>query len=202
MITTIIDQRAKNRLEIRNLILATARELFIHEGFESFSLRRLAVQIGYSPAAIYNHFKSKGSIFECLAEESFAALQAAAEEIKPIAGEEPLDRLRRGLWGYVNFGLKNPDHYRFAFLIHTSVSTNRRNPRAAYLGLQRRLEACIEAGQIPNGDIDLLAQSLWAAVHGVTSLLIQRPEFPWAGRRKLITQVIDGALKGIVTHNK
>jgi len=33
---------------------------------ESFSLRRLARQIGYSPAAIYRHFRDKDEIFSCL----------------------------------------------------------------------------------------------------------------------------------------
>lgn len=34
--------------------------------------------------------------------------------------------------------------------------------------------------------VDLLAQSLWTSLHGLVSLLIARPAFPWADRERLI----------------
>jgi AcrR family transcriptional regulator len=50
-----VQLRTRNKAEIRTLILNTARASFVHEGYESFSLRRLARQIGYSPAAEPRH---------------------------------------------------------------------------------------------------------------------------------------------------
>jgi hypothetical protein len=44
-----------------------------------------------------------------------------------------------------------------------------------------------------------MSQSLWAAAHGVTSLLVQRPSFPWVARNKLIAQVIKSAVEGLLT---
>jgi AcrR family transcriptional regulator len=183
-------------------ILAAAREIFVREGYENFSMRALAEQIGYSTAATYKHFKSKAEIFERLADESFAALMAASESVKSITGENPVDRLKRGMLQYVNFGLQNPDHYRIAFLLHQPGTTRRPKPTVAYAGLKSRVRACIDAGRFRSENANWMAQSLWAAAHGITSLLIQKPAFPWVARRRLIVQVIDSAVDGLLAQRK
>ena len=81
----VLQLRTRNKAEIRALILNTARASFVHQGYESFSLRRLAGQIGYSPAAIYRHFRDKDEIFSCLREESFDALVKASSAVVPRA---------------------------------------------------------------------------------------------------------------------
>jgi AcrR family transcriptional regulator len=196
------NRRAKYKAGVQAEILEAARQLFAQEGYEKFSMRALAERIGYSTAATYKHFKSKGEIFEYLAEESFAALMAASESVKNIRGEDPVARLKRGMHAYVNFGLESPGHYRFAFLVHRPVSIRPPKPRAAYSGLRGRVQNCIDAGKFRRGDAELMAQSLWAAAHGVTSLLIQKPTFPWVARRKLIGQVVDSAIAGLLAGRK
>jgi AcrR family transcriptional regulator len=193
-----IQTRERHREEMRRRILDAARASFIHEGYESFSLRKLAQQIEYSPAAIYKYFKNKNEIFECLAEESFAALVETSSRVKPAKAEDPVDTLKRGMRAYVDFGLKNPDHYRFAFLLQPVETTRPPKPRAAYEGLRDRVQKCIDAGRFRRGNVELMAQSLWAAAHGVTSLLVQRPSFPWAAHSKLISQVINSAVQGLL----
>src|SRR5450432_3798482 len=202
MTTTAILPRKQYKTEVRAAILAAARQIFVHEGYASFSLRKLAAQIGYSPAAIYKHFKSKAEIFDCLAEESFAALTSTSASVKTIDGEDPVDRLKRGVWAYVNFGLDNPEHYRFAFLLTPPNENKPPKPRAAYAGLRQRVQICIDAGRFYAGDAELMAQSLWAAAHGVTSLLVQKPAFPWVGKRRLITRVIDSSIAGLLSENQ
>ena len=193
-------RRARYKAGVQSEILEAAREIFIREGYEGFSMRILADRIGYSAAATYRHFKSKGEIFQRLADESFAALMQASANVKPIESEDPVNRLKRGMLAYVDFGLKNPDHYRIAFLLHRpdrpDISEASR-PTAAIAGLKSRVRACIDAGRFQAEDLDLLAQSLWAAVHGVTSLLIERPSFPWVARGRLIARVIDSAVEGL-----
>lgn len=160
-------------------------------------MRRLAAQIGYSPSAIYRHFKDKGEILDSLVEESFAVLVASSAKMVEIADEAPVDRLKRGMRAYVEFGLGNPDHYRFAFLQQSAGRAPTAAGRLAYEGLRGRIRTCVEAGYFPDNDLDLMAQSLWSAAHGVTSLLIQRQGFPWVAREVLVDQVIDSAVLGL-----
>lgn len=46
----------------RREILDAARELFINEGYEKFTMRKLAQKIGYSPTTIYIYFKGKDDL--------------------------------------------------------------------------------------------------------------------------------------------
>jgi AcrR family transcriptional regulator len=196
--------RDRTKAELRALILNTARSLFVHEGYESFSLRKVAQQVGYSPAAIYKHFSSKKDIFESLTEESFAALVQASAAITPAPGEDPVHVLKRGMHAYVAFGLANPDHYRFAFLLPAQKSATPAapyRPRPAYSALRDRVQRCIDSERLRSGNLDLFAQSLWSAVHGVTSLLVQRPEFPWVDRDQLIARVIESAVQGLLAES-
>jgi hypothetical protein len=41
------------------------------------------------------------------------------------------------------------------------------------------------------------ARALWAALHGVTSLLIQMPNFAWGDQKALVESVIDTAIEGL-----
>lgn len=192
--------RETKKAEIRSLILGSARKSLVNEGYENFSLRGLAQQIGYSAAAIYRHFKSKDDIFACLTAESFDLLMKASSSVVPKHDEDPVSVLKRGMHAYVAFGLKNPDHYRIAFLLGGGAANRPHRPRAAYDALRSRIQRCIDAGQIYPADPDLLAQSLWAAAHGITSLLVQRPSFPWVARSKLVDRVIDSAVDALLVH--
>jgi AcrR family transcriptional regulator len=161
-------------------------------------LRKVAHEIGYSPAAIYKHFSSKNEIFESLMEESFAALVEASAAVVPAPGEDPVSVLKRGLHAYAAFGLGNPDHYRFAFLLAAHKPAAPYRPRASYLTLRGRVQRCIDGGRFRAENADLLSQALWSAVHGVTSLLVQRPEFPWVKKDKLMERVIESAVQGLL----
>lgn len=197
-----IERRIKYKAEVRAEILEAARQIFVHEGYENFSMRALAQRIGYTPAATYRHFKSKSEIFSCLSAESFAGLMEASANVKNIEAEDPVDRLKRGMLAYVNFGLRNPDHYRIAFLLQHPGETTPPGPNAAFTSLTGRVQSCIAAGRFGSGDAELMAQSLWAASHGITSLLIQKPSFPWVARRKLIARVIDSAVEGLLVRSQ
>ncbi len=76
-------KRAVDALK-RDLILEAAKRVFETEGLEGASLRAIAAEAGYTPAALYFHFASKEALYAALLERSLAALKtsvyAAAEE--------------------------------------------------------------------------------------------------------------------------
>ena len=53
------ERREREKSETRDKILDAARELFVTEGYEGVSMRRVADKIEYSPTAIYVHFADK-----------------------------------------------------------------------------------------------------------------------------------------------
>jgi len=194
-------RRQKRKAQLRADILAAARLIFVHDGYEHFSIRKLADRVGYSPGNIYLYFKGKHEIFDCLVEESFSALLAALPQPDDNTSKDPVALLKQSLREYVGFGLRHPNHYRFSFLMQPTATGRRHKQRAAYESLLRKVRLCVAAKALKSSDVDCVAQALWAAAHGVTSLLIARPKFPWVDRNKLIERVLESAVDSLLRSN-
>jgi AcrR family transcriptional regulator len=192
-------RREKHRDELRTLILESARQIFVREGYESFSMRKLAQKIEYSPGSIYLHFKNKEELFESLVEESFGRLLKALTRISNgQSGGDPVASLKKGLRTYVEFGLRNPNDYRFAFLLRRPLQKRPYKVHPAFDVMRTMVGRCVEKRRFRAVDIEMTSQALWAAMHGITALLLQRPTFPWVAKRELIDQVIGNAVDSLI----
>src|SRR3954447_8896907 len=91
----IKERQERDREAVQRAILDAARELFVVEGYQNVSIRKVAERIEYSPAAIYGYFPSKDDIFFALAEEGFRLLNgpflACQGQLQQLA---PIDRIR------------------------------------------------------------------------------------------------------------
>lgn len=191
-------RREQQKAELRRMILEAAREVMVRDGYERVSMRRLAEMIEYSPATIYLHFESKEHLLNCLVEESFARLYEALEKSRH---RDPLKRLRSGLLAYVDFGLRHPNHYHFAFILRAEPrGGGPYRPHKAFQYLCESVNQCIESGCFRPIETEAAAQLLWASVHGITSLLVNRPTFPWTQKEKLIEEVVDNAIRGLLAN--
>ena len=189
-------RRQRHKEELRRAILDAAREIFGDEGYESFSMRKLAERIEYSPGSVYLHFKNKEELFECLVEDSFARLLKTLRTMR--GGQDPVEGLKKGLRAYVEFGLRNPNDYRFAFMLRPPMEKRPYKVHGAFEALRDQVRQCVEAKRFGAVDVETTAQGLWACAHGITSLLIQRPAFPWVPKKQLIAQIIRTAVDGLV----
>src|SRR6476620_12296831 len=92
----INERQERDREAVRRAILDAARELFVAEGFQHVSIRKIAERIEYSPAAIYGYFPSKDDIFFALAEEGLRLLgdPDAVHEDPQLKDAQPLARVR------------------------------------------------------------------------------------------------------------
>jgi AcrR family transcriptional regulator len=197
------ERKARHKEELRQEILEVARKLFVEEGFKNVSMRRIAERIEYSPATIYLHFKDKSELIFELCEETFARLVERQEQLNERTYDSPIDFLREGLSGYVEFGVAHPDHYRVTFMMaddeidpSTYQSPDCMGMRA-FGNLRAAVEACVQQGLFPKQNADTAAQALWAGVHGLVSLYIVMPEFPWADRQKVTETLISGLIEGL-----
>jgi AcrR family transcriptional regulator len=196
---TASSRRQKHNEELRRLILDASREIFVSHGYESFSMRKLAKKIEYSPGSVYLHFKNKEELFERLVDESFARLHKTLLALRNRKQrQDPVEELKKGLRAYVDFGLRNPNDYRFAFMLRPPIEKRPYKVHAAFDALRSMVQRCLEEGRFREVNVDSTSQALWASAHGVTSLLIQRPRFPWAPKNELIAQIIATAIDGLV----
>ncbi len=193
-----LTRRERDKQALRRLILDKAREIFVRDGYEQFNMRRLAAEIEYSPGTLYLHFADKAELFECLVGESFARLRQHLAKLGRVPGGDPIAALKASLRVYVEFGLKHPNDYRFAFVFHRPLAESPYKIDPSYDELQRLVRACVTQDRFTTDDVKLASQAIWVSVHGLISLLIQRPGFPWVAKNKLIAQVIDSAVGGLL----
>jgi hypothetical protein len=106
--------------------------------------------------------------------------------------------LKEGGQAFVQFALRNPGAYEFAFVLRRPGRRRPGNPHPAYVQMRSLVQRCIEEKRFRAIDVDLASQILWTAGHGVTSLLILRPAFPWADKQAMIRQVIENAVDGLL----
>lgn len=193
--------RARHRRELKSEIVESAREIFVRDGFEGFSMRKLAQQVGYSPAAIYLHFASKEELFESIVEESFAHLHERLRILLDERGKDPVRQLKRGLRIYVEWGLEHPNEYQIAFIVRNPAKKPYAT-HAAFDVARSLVQRILEGSGADERERESRTQALWAATHGVTSLLIQRPSFPWVSKERLIDDVIESAVMGAISRKK
>lgn len=172
------ERRERERQDVRQKIKDAARELFSTKGYEAVTMREIAERIEYSATAIYLHFPDKESLVKELCEEDF--LSFAKEFQHAAAIPDPVERVKAIGVRYIQFGVTYPHHYRLMFMSQRpsadpcdAQAAGQGDPdRDAYAMLLTTVQSCVDAGCMRKEfqDVHLVAQTLWAAVHGVVAL--------------------------------
>ena len=77
----------------RQKVLSVARELFVKEGYQAVTVRRIANTLGYTHGALYYHFKDKAALIHELLKHDFAYMERKIREVLEKDEIPPLDRL-------------------------------------------------------------------------------------------------------------
>ncbi|WP_321474776.1 TetR/AcrR family transcriptional regulator [uncultured Paludibaculum sp.] len=199
------ERRAREKDELRRRILEAATALFLEQGYESVSMRKIADRIEYAPSTIYLYFKDKVELVTSICFETFAELDRRLEAIRQL-GLPPLETLRRSLTDYVDFGLEHPSHYTFVFCTPPAALKDIRPDQHVYVNtmamatfdrLRVGIKACMDEGSIRVDDVETTAQSAWLFIHGVTIGLVIDCGFPFVDRRVLIETSLDRLIRGL-----
>src|SRR6266516_3272445 len=147
----IKERQERDREAVRRAILDAARDLFVTEGYQNVSIRKIAERIEYSPAAIYGYFPSKDDIFFALAEEGFRLLSEpdarAKEQVQELA---PLDRIRAIFWRLYEFSCEQPQYFALMFVDRSVPRISREYELFAFARetkaqIVEEIRMCIEA---------------------------------------------------------
>jgi len=201
------ERRERERLKVRGKILDAARKLFIQQGYDAVTMRKIAKRIEYSPTAIYVHFKDKETLLRELCAEDFQMLATAFQQVAMI--EDPVERLRQTGRAYVDFAVRYPNHYRLMFMtprppdFQEDESGKGDVQRDAYAFVVAVVKDAMAKGAFLNEwkDPDLLAQVLWAGVHGVVTLHLVLAKDKWLDWRPLDATaqgMLDALYRGVL----
>ena len=193
--------RGQGRL-LREEIIAAAERLLIERGSEdAVSIRAIADAVGVTPPSIYLHFADKDELFLAVCDARFDQLARLSTEAAAEA-TGALDEIRRRGEAYIRFGLDNPEQYRVLFLDSGDdaggVGMEEIAKWACLSDLIDAIRRAQEDGSVAGDDPFLVAIGLWAAVHGLVSLLITKPGMPWPPRDELIDYVLTTAVTGLL----
>ena len=195
------ERRAREKEQLRRQILVAARELFVNEGYENVSMRKIASKIEYSPTTIYLYFKDKADLLDSVCQETLLNLLNTLEQLKRDKSD-PLETLRKSGRAYVEFGLKYPQDYKLTFVIRPQFQKGLGLEEGSvgetvFNYLREMVSECIQQKRFRQMDVETTGQVLWSAVHGVTLLLIDFPDFPWTEKDTLIDTVIHTTIEGL-----
>ncbi|MFZ5996823.1 MAG: TetR/AcrR family transcriptional regulator [Nitrospirota bacterium] len=196
------EKRAKHKEEFRREILITARDLFVNEGYEKFSMRKLAEKIEYSPTTIYLYFKDKDDLLFAICEEVAEHFFDHLTNIR-TAYSDPLESLRQALLYLIAFGFNHPDEYKVFFVTSAKVygtldefMEKESMARNSYFAFREMVKNCIATGKLQEIDIDVLTQALTVAIHGLAALSIYKASYPWVDRNVLTHTLVEGLMRG------
>jgi AcrR family transcriptional regulator len=189
---------------LRAEILEAAERLLVETGDESaLSIRAIADAVGVTPPSIYLHFADRNDLIFAVCEEQFSHLDAAMEEAA-TGVSDPWVRIARRGRAYIDFGLKNAEQYRILMMGRADSTPERfvderLTQTGGFAHLVEDVQAAIDAGEIRQADSLLVASGLWMVVHGITSLLIAKPDFPWPPVDELVDHMLGVYATGLGT---
>jgi AcrR family transcriptional regulator len=201
----IKERQNRDREAVRRAILDAARELFVAEGFQNVSIRKIAERIEYSPAAIYGYFPSKDDIFFSLAEEGFRLLgdPASVRQDPVLKDAPPLDRIRAVFWRLYEFSREQPQYFALMFVDRSVPRISREYERFAFAREMKQhiieeLRACIDAGDLPQTvDPHVATRALMVGVLGVALLNLSERLLPGENPDLLAADVLNLTLAGL-----
>ena len=193
---------SEKEISLREKILNTSRRLLYNDGHTSLSMRGIAKKVGVSATSIYLHFDNKDHLLHTLIEESVEALSVSIEE-QVDENDDVITKFESIIHAYVNFALSNPEKYQIIYMVR-SESMSRypkekfRRARRCYELLVKAIDNGVQEGVMEEKDPLTAAYSIWAQLHGITTVVLNQRLDSRINKdhfiRESINQIINGFL--------
>jgi AcrR family transcriptional regulator len=187
--------------KLREQILGAAERILLAKGDEqAVTIRAVAEAVGITSPSVYLHFADKDELLVAICERHFAELDRVTQEAA-AGSDDLLESLALRGRAYIRFGVEHPEQYRILFMrppSHTphDFDMERLGNAAAFGHLVEHVVRCISAGVLA-GDPLQISLVLWSGVHGLTSLLISKPEVPWPDLDTMADRLCHAMIHGL-----
>jgi AcrR family transcriptional regulator len=194
----VAQRRTRDRDSVRLVLIDAARGVLAQEGYDGLTIRRVAERAEYSLGTVYGYFADKDDLLYALVHEDFTRLTERLRAIRET--HEGAAAVREMLLSYAQMGLEQPESYQVMFMFRPKLA--RRNAsddsgEHAYSIFRSCVAAAMERGEFRPMNPDVVAQILWAAIHGLVSLRLTLTEFPWEDVDHLAETLVDAEIRGL-----
>lgn len=102
--------------EVKQRILDKALELINEDGYNNFSMRKLAGKLNMTATPIYGYYKNKDELYLSVLTQGFENLYQIMQSAYH-AGDSPVDRLVNVCRAYIKFGVNNANFYNIMLVL-------------------------------------------------------------------------------------
>lgn len=158
----------------RERILGCACELYLKDGLDGFSMRKLAREVGVTAPALYRHYESKEHVLADVVREAYREFTSYI--YRALEGRTPWERMVRAGNGYLEFALEHPRWYEILFVAPERMGMAslpddlEAQAHAIHQFWIDRVRECMDAGLFRQGDPQQMSLALWAHAHGLLTL--------------------------------
>jgi len=187
-------RRGKRRpIAGRQEILAAARAIGARDGWKAVTIRSVAQKLGYASPLLYEHFRDKEDLLTQIAADGLGQLEAKLTEKLPI---DPRDAVAMMVERYWAFMLENTQLYRLVNGMDGVPIDKATVGRSAQSLCKMVAEAVLPllGEDAREADRQILADELWALLHGMSALYMDRvAPFDLARATNAVMTLIEGA---------
>jgi AcrR family transcriptional regulator len=199
-------RRNDETVTMKKRIQNAALSMFLRDGIEKVTMRKIASKIRYSPATIYNYYRNKNDIFLALRQAGFAQFQSYQE--KSRKHKSARKRILAHGRAYLQFAFENPRLYELMFIIKAPMGEVARDAEKhktsqSFQYLKDDIALCMKEGLIKRGNADAAALAFWSIGHGLASLLIRQrlTMFENKDHKQLIERAADYLHRSVILSN-
>jgi len=161
----------------RERILGCACELYLKDGLEGFSMRKLARSVGVTAPALYRHYESKEEVLVEVVRDAYRRL--SGHLYRALEGRTPEERFVLAGRGYLDFALETPRLYDVLFASPDQLGSEglpaEVTDQACAIGQfwNDRVRECMDAGILRRADPGDVSVTMWAHAHGLLTLYLR-----------------------------
>ncbi len=163
--------------DLKNALICAGVEILAEEGVSGLSLRQVAQRAGVSHAAPYAHFADKQSLIAAISTDGFRRLYDKLSAAH-ANGVEARQKLLETAEAYLEFATEDPA--RFKVMFSGILEQEKEYPEFVEASQQNYelmveiVQACQATGVLPPGPAELTAISIWASLHGLAALFLEK----------------------------
>lgn len=197
-----LTRRQRETAALKERVLDKAESIFVREGIERVTMRRIATSIDYAPTVLYRLFTNKADLVDHLIARGYEGVRSKYKEVLDQQDTDPMTTLKGILTTYVDYALSHPNHYRMWFET-SSVRFEKQelhmtHGRLEYVVFNTWLdciEACQADGMFSQWSSMQVFQILWSRIHGLISLRLQHPDMSWMPIKQHLEMALDLCVK-------
>lgn len=184
---------------LRDELIDAASDLLAESGdMRDLTLRGVARRVGIAAPSVYSHFGDVEQLTVAVMERRFPELASAIADARRDV-DDPLRALIAGCRAYCHYALDHPGHYRVMFDTRIDAPIHSEAGRRVFEGLGRSVQACLDPEREDAVEVATqLAGLLWATLHGIVSLRIAQPKFPWTP----LDDMVERAVRSLIPYEQ